>query len=522
MTSVSTCGVTSPPTVDPPRRRVRPRATPRSWTVLAAALLLVVTGIVGVAVNARGARAAGAAYDRNMIITNQVFDATGTMSTAQIQAHLDRYPNSCLRNHRAVVPQAYSSYGSEGSAAEVIRAAATLWGVNPQVLLVTLEKEQSLVTGGAGCAPWRYWSAMGYGCPDGGAQYEYPSLGITSTCVSNINWAGFSAQVNRGAWQLQFNKQRAEGNLYWNDNQSVTNYGFYTTGLRRAREGAPEVYYDGWATIDGTPVFMTNGATATLYTYTPHLSANKAFYDLFTNWFGSVGTPPSTTVAPQPPTTAPPPTVPTPSAQDIRYVDGVHRRFMGRAATAGEKHLWGTYLRDRGSRSGFVNHVVGSDEYARHLVDDAYRWILRRPADAGGLQAWTGVVERTARDDAMVSGLAGSVEYFEKRGKRDHLIFLEALYQDLLGRGIDTSGVATWGARLADGSMSRTQVAFTVLQSEEYARRAVGKSYALVLGRWPDEPGWDYWSASYLRTHRVAELNASLGASTEGYHHLSR
>lgn len=482
--------------------------------VVIVALLVVAGGVV--ASGTPRARAAGAAYDRNMILSSQVFDAVGTMSTAQIQAFLDRYPNSCLRNFSDRIPTGYSTYVGTGSAAQVIRSAATLWDVNPQVLLVTLEKEQSIVTGGAGCASWRYWSAMGYGCPDGGAQYSYPTLGITSTCVSNINWAGFSAQVNRGAWQLQFNRQRAEGNLNWKGFSSTPNYGFNTAGYRQAYAGAPSYYYDGWATIDGTPVFMTNGVTATLYTYTPHLSANKSFYDLFTNWFGSVTGPPPT-VAP----TAPPTTIRPTSPADLTYIDRVHRVFMGRAATTGEKHLWGTYLTQGGSRAGFVDHVVGTAEYNRNLVSQAYVSVLGRTVDDSGLASWTDVLTSTGRDDSMYAGLAGSAEYFQTRAKGDNLRFLDSMYQEFLGRSVDMDGVATWGSQLVDGSMNRTQVTFAVLQSAEYAKRVVGRSYAVVLGRWPDPSGWDYWSGAYLRTHRAASVAASLAASAEGYANLS-
>lgn len=490
-----------------------------SALVVGLALLLVVTGVV--ATGTDRARAAGAAYDRNMIMSSQVFDAVNTMNTAQIQAFLDRYPNSCLRSHRDRVPTGYSTYDGTGSAAQIIRSAATLWRVNPQVLLVTLEKEQSIVTGGAGCASWRYWSAMGYGCPDGGAQYAYPSLGITSTCVSNVNWAGFSAQVNRGAWQLQFNRQRAIGNLGWGGFTNTTNYGFNTAGWRQKKAGAESIYYDGWATIDGTPVFMTNGVTATLYTYTPHLSANKAFYDLFTNWFGSVGDPPATNPPSTSRPTAPPTTMRPTSPRDLVYIDRVHRLFMGRAATGGEKHLWGTYLTRGGSRAGFVDFVVGTAEYNRNLVADAYQSVLGRTADGPGLASWTDVLTSTGRDDSMYAGLAGSDEFFKSRGRGDTLGFLDAMYQNFLGREVDPNGVATWGSRLEDGSMNRTQVSFAVLQSSEYSKRVVGKSYALVLGRWPDPAGWDYWSGRYLRTHRAAGLDASLAASTEGYAHLS-
>ena len=60
-----------------------------------------------------------------------------------------------------------------------------------------------------------------------------------------------------------------------------------TPGTYSRQTGLPATYYDGTATIDGTAVTMTNGATAALYTYTPHFSGNQNFQTIFNQWFGS-------------------------------------------------------------------------------------------------------------------------------------------------------------------------------------------------------------------------------------------
>src|SRR5690606_25114955 len=58
----------------------------------------------------------------------------------------------------------YSGASNE-SAATIIFKVAQSCGINPQVLLVTLQKEQSLITDDW---PWglQYAKAMGYNCPD--------------------------------------------------------------------------------------------------------------------------------------------------------------------------------------------------------------------------------------------------------------------------------------------------------------------------------------------------------------------
>jgi len=213
------------------------------------------------------------AYTNSRLIDDVIFDNTGSMSAADIQNFLNSFPNSCLKNYQAPYPIDWWNYGGNVSAATVIRRAADMWGINPQVIITTLEKEESLVSGGAGCDGWRYNSAMGYDCPDGGA------------CPRNPSNAGFSAQVSHGSWQLKFNKERSYGNTAWDGDDAIYYYGYMTQGVRKRCGTCAAIYYDGYANIDGQTIYLENGATASLSSYTPHL--NQSFPVIFTNWFGS-------------------------------------------------------------------------------------------------------------------------------------------------------------------------------------------------------------------------------------------
>lgn len=472
-----------------------------------------------------GTTSVGAAsFDPNFLISDAMFDATGTMTTADIQAFLNRYPNSCLRNYRAPKPLDFSVYGADASAAEIIRSAALLYGVNPQVLLVTLEKEQTLVTGGAGCADWRYWSAMGYACPDGGSRYDYPALGITGTCVSAQQHAGFSAQVNHGAWQLQFNRQRAIGNLNWRDNQTVPNYGYYTKGYRQQYVGAPSIYYDGTATISGRLITMTNGPTATLYTYTPHVSANQAFVTLFTNWFGSpTGTPngTTTTTSTVAPTTAPPTTAPPISHDEYRnFVDGASRILLGRPATTNEKNLWAQHLSTDGRPVNVLRAMAATAEHDENVVANSYVRLLGRTPDPGGAATWLRRLTETGRNDTVLVGLAGSTEYY-RRCASDPGLFVQCLYHDLLGRPADLGGYVNWVGRLRDGQTSRGGVAKGFVNSSEYAEYFVDQSYRQILGRRADASGLVTWKNLYRLTGSETLVRIELMRSSEGVRRLS-
>lgn len=261
-------------------------------------------------------------FNRNRIIDDTVFDNSNAMNANTIDTFLNRFPQSCISpgsGFQARIPSGYSptggyTYGAYGSAGDVIDASAKIYGLNPQVLLTTLEKEQSLVTGrnsSSYCAPGndnnhKYASAVGYGCPDSGTSYSYSNLdlyrrnGVTQssvgpTCVNSAIKAGFSQQVIRAAWLLKFGQQRAKGNIGWgvqtgswnNSDDPQSCYGGPMTQgtFQRCPSGAT-VYYDGYTTIDGNPVRMESGASAALYWYTPHFHGNENFFSLFTGWFG--------------------------------------------------------------------------------------------------------------------------------------------------------------------------------------------------------------------------------------------
>ena len=156
------------------------------------------------------------------------------------------------------------------SAAHIIWQAAQDYSINPQVLIVLLEKEQSLVTD-----TWpnnrQYAKATGFACPD------------TGGCDAKD--AGFKNQVRKAAALF---REVLDGG--W------SNYPAYTTQF---------IYYNPNTGCGGTNIYIQNRATSALYRYTPYqpnsaaLAAgtgtgdscssygNRNFYNLFTEWFGS-------------------------------------------------------------------------------------------------------------------------------------------------------------------------------------------------------------------------------------------
>jgi hypothetical protein len=261
-------------------------------------------------------------FDQNDIIDDSVFNNFNSMSVGQIDGFLNGFTNSRISpasGFDAKVPSGYTpsggfTYGGFGSAGQVILAAAQAYSINPQVLISTLEKEQSLITGRNNFAGYcnngdehKYAAAVGYGCPDSGTTHSYTGVSLYrrngiehtntgTTCVNSASKAGFSQQVIRAAWLLKFGQQRSRGNINWavvkggwdNSDDPQSCYGGPTTnGTYAVCPSSAATFHDGYYTIDATSVHMDSGATAALYWYTPHFHGNQVFYSLFTQWFGS-------------------------------------------------------------------------------------------------------------------------------------------------------------------------------------------------------------------------------------------
>jgi hypothetical protein len=232
------------------------------------------------------------AFTANLVMDDSVFNNVTSMNVAQIDAFLNSFPSSCLSTNNHFLspdPTGYSPsagfiYGGNVSGGMVIYHAAQAYGLNPQVILATLQKESSVVSGTASYRCQYINTAMGYDCPDSGSCPQNPATE-----------SGFSKQVIHAAWLLKFGEQRSEGNVGWNiqkpgwdnsDDPGTCYGGPMTQGIRKRCSSGSSVYYDGYTTIDGVATHMDAGATAALYWYTPHFHGNQNFVSLFESWFG--------------------------------------------------------------------------------------------------------------------------------------------------------------------------------------------------------------------------------------------
>lgn len=281
-----------------------------SKQVILISCLVIVVACLSTIFTSKASALSGANFNAGRIMDDGIFYNPHSMSTQQIQNFLNAKvpvcdtngqkminssqtraqwaqangkplpPYICLKDYSQNI-QSITNGGSDlctgsisggtKSAAQIINDVSKACGINPQVLLVLLQKEQSLVTDEW---PWpiQYRSATGYGCPD------------TAPC--DAQFYGFFNQVY----------QAAKGYKRYAANPHNYNY--------RAGRNNTILWHPNHACGSST-VFIENQATAGLYIYTPYRPnqaalnnlygtgdgcssyGNRNFWRMFSDWFGT-------------------------------------------------------------------------------------------------------------------------------------------------------------------------------------------------------------------------------------------
>ncbi len=183
-------------------------------------------------------------FNPHYIISDAELQDANIWTRNDVQNFLDN-KGSYLRNYTSA-----DASGAPKAAADIISEAAKTYGINPKFLLVTLQKEQSLITDDNPTPKQLDW-ATGYAVCDG-CYLSDPEV---------QKHKGFGKQVDNAAGLMR----------WYYDNKDTSAY--------VKKKDTP-------IRIDGSEVVPQSWATAFLYTYTPHLHGNKNFHRIWNTWFG--------------------------------------------------------------------------------------------------------------------------------------------------------------------------------------------------------------------------------------------
>jgi hypothetical protein len=183
------------------------------------------------------------------------------------------------------------------------------------------------------------------------------------------------------------------------------------------------------------------------------------------------------------------PAHPTP---DELYVAEVYTDVLKRRVEAEGLQFWANQL-DAGAPTIIVARQLthSAEYYANLIIRPAYQKYLNRDADPQGLAYWVDRMQHGLTDEALEAGFIGSDEFYNRAGGTDRL-WVDAMYEVLLGRLPDSEGESFWVGQLEQG-MSRASVANGFTASPEREAQRITADYVQFLGRVPSQEEIDFW-----------------------------
>jgi hypothetical protein len=174
-----------------------------------------------------------------------------------------------------------------------------------------------------------------------------------------------------------------------------------------------------------------------------------------------------------------------------RFVDTVYQVVLGRNADVGGLNYWTNRIQSgQLTRQDFGTSLFTFPEVRGAVCSGVWQGLLGRAITPGERDGCVAALASIRRAE-LIAGVTGSAEYFGNAGGTNNL-FLDAVYQDLLGRAPDPQGRAYWNAQFAAGT-PRNAVADFFATSPERFGIVVDEAYQQFLGRNPDASGRSYW-----------------------------
>ncbi|HWB12355.1 MAG TPA: DUF4214 domain-containing protein [Pirellulales bacterium] len=161
------------------------------------------------------------------------------------------------------------------------------------------------------------------------------------------------------------------------------------------------------------------------------------------------------------------------------FVQNLYRELLGREPEPQGDAFWIGVLSPQNNavtRAEVIQGFLNSPEYKSHFITSLYEIFLGRAPDASGMAFWTAKMGNpgtpgghagSADEKSILAAFLGSDELFVKSGGTSQG-WINTMYEDLLGRAADPTGLNFWTNDLAiRGATNRDAVADDLLGTPE-------------------------------------------------------
>jgi hypothetical protein len=209
--------------------------------------------------------------------------------------------------------------------------------------------------------------------------------------------------------------------------------------------------------------------------------------------------------------------------QNQRYVAQLYVDLLQREVDPSGLAFWGGLL-DTGmaTRAQVVQGIESSLEFRIVEVTNAYQQILNRAPDPGGLNNFVQFITNGGTVEQMKATMLGSPEFDNDAQTLNTTPGLttpdqklvDFMFQKVLGRTADPSGLTTFTQELANGVPAST-VGLQILTSEEGFQVLVKGFYLKFLHREADSGGLSHFTSALAAGARDEEVILGITASDE-------
>ncbi len=190
------------------------------------------------------------------------------------------------------------------------------------------------------------------------------------------------------------------------------------------------------------------------------------------------------------------------------FVQDLYIRFLGRVGSISELAYWRNQLDTGGpdARTTVIRGITGSDEALNLFVNNAFQQYLGRNARGDETPFFRNQLQSGGSEEQVLASVLGSPEFNSHSqsqngsGTMDQQ-FVQNLYQVLLVR-TPSQGEVSFQTTLLQ-SQTRTQVALSFLQSQEFRDNVVTQDFSQLLNRAPSQDDFNYFNGNPSLTLRV-------------------
>jgi hypothetical protein len=198
-----------------------------------------------------------------------------------------------------------------------------------------------------------------------------------------------------------------------------------------------------------------------------------------------------------------------------RFLTQLYYDLLQRVPSAAEVGGWVKVLNAGVAPSALPPYFTSSAEYQTNVIQEDYYSILQRQPSAAEVQAWLNLAQTGTSDEQIKVDFLSSGEFYQKAGGTA-AGWLNGVYEEVLGRGLDSYGLAAWTSLLQSG-VPRTAVARDIVISGEADGIFIASTYQELLNRSASSAEINAWVGVFSSGLTQEQFVADVAGSSEYY-----